>query len=299
MPTDKNTLDKKRNPVRTISPEMQERRRIMSRMTSEEKKEYKWKCYDEKAKLQLLELVEYCQDNDRVCPMPLKWNRAVDGYMRYTSQHKFTKFPPFKFPLILSVWHYASDADKRLRLLTQIYWCYKNYSIGSMYSAIMKIEDDDWHKGVDTSDTILLADIKKEYANWLGVTSYDPVNNDISRAIRRAKVLDLTDLDEVDHFLLYTKEVYELNHDEFTPLYTMVLKYAIKKSVENSNESLAETVILVLKEKTKKYPELLEYALFASRTNHQLKRVMYNLFREDIDEVRDYKGDGSTSFGWY
>jgi len=168
-----------------------------------------------------------------------------------------------------------------------------------MYSAIMKIEDDDWHKGVDTSDTILLADIKKEYANWLGVTYYDPVNNDISRAIRRAKALDLTDLDEVDHFLLYTKEVYELNHDEFTPLYTMVLKCAIKKSVENSNESLAETVILVLKEKTKKYPELLEFALFASRTNHQLKRVMYNLFREDIDEVRDYKGDGSTSFGWY
>ena len=299
MPTDKNTLDKKRNPVRTISPEMQEHRRIMSRMTPEEKKAYKWECYDEIAKPLLLDLLEYCQNDNRICPMPIIWNKTVSSYMSCTRQDKFTKYPPFKFPLILSVWHYASDADKRLRLLTQIYWCYKNYSMGSMYSAIMKIEDDDWHKGVDTSDTLLLADIKKEYANWLGVTYYDPVNNDISRAIRRAKALDLTDLDEVDHFLLYTKEVYKLNHDEFTPLYTMVLKYAIKKSVENSNESLAETVILVLKDKAKDYPGLLECALFASRTNHQLKRVMYNLFREDIDEVRDYKGDGSTSFGWY
>jgi len=176
MPTDKNTLDKKHNPVRTISPEMQERRRIMSRMTSEEKKEYKWKCYDEKAKLQLLELVEYCQDNDRVCPMPLKWNRAVDGYMRYTSQHKFTKFPPFKFPLILSVWHYASDADKRLRLLTQIYWCYKNTFINRIYEDIMELSDDDWVKGYYQEDKISLELIKKEYSTWLGV-NYHPEHN--------------------------------------------------------------------------------------------------------------------------
>lgn len=283
----------------SIAPEKRERLRIMSRMTPDEKKEYNRKCYDESANPKLLELIEYCQNNHKICPLPSDWNRICSNYMRYTHRCKFTKFPPFRPPLVLSTWHYSSDVDKRLRLLTQIYWCYKNYGMESMYGAIMKLEDDDWHKGIDTSDTILLADIKKEYADWVGVTFYDPVNNSISRAIRRAKVLDLTDLDEVDRFLLYTKEVYKLNHDEFTPLYTMVLKFAIKKSVESSNESLAETVILVLKEKTKEYPELLEYALITSRTNHQLKRVMYNLFREGIDEVRDYEGDGSTSFGWY
>jgi len=50
-------------------------------------------------------------------------------------------------------------------------------------------------------------------------------------------------------------------------------------------------------DKTKNYPELLEYALTASRNNHQLKRVVYNLLREDINEVRDYKGDGSSFCG--
>jgi len=41
----------------------------------------------------------------------------------------------------------------------------------------------------------------------------------------------------------------------------------------------------------------LEYALSASRDNHQLKRVLYNTLREYIHEVRDYKGDGSSF--WY
>lgn len=263
---------------------------------SDLKKAYKWKSYDEKARPQLLELLEYCQNENRICPMPIKWNRVVSGYMRYASQHKSTKYAPFLFPLVLSAWM-SSDLDKRLRLLTQIYWCYKNYFIGSMYSAIMKLENDDWHKSsVDTSK-IFLEDIRKEYAAWLGVISFDPVNNSISRSIRWAKALDLTDIDEVDRFLLSTRQTYELKHAEFTPLYTKILKYAIKKSVECSNESLAETVILTLKDKTKSYPELLEYALTASRNNQQLKRVMYNFFREDIDEVKDYKGDGNSF--WY
>jgi hypothetical protein len=281
-----------------ITPEMRELQRIMYRMTPDEKKAYKRKYYDEKAKPQLLELIEYCQSDNRICPRPLQWNRIVTSYMRYTDRIKFTKHPPFQLPLVLSTWHYSSDTDKRLRLLTQIYWCYKNYSMGSMYRNIMNVHDDDWHYLDFDLSKVPLADVKKEYASWLGVNSYDPVNNSISRSIRWAKNLDLTDLNEVDRFLLDTRKTYELNHGEFTPLYAMVLKYAIKKSAENSNESLVETVILVLKDKTKDYPELLEYALSASRNNHQLKRVMYNLFREDIEEVRDYKGDGSSVFLW-
>jgi len=298
MPTDKNTLDKKRNPVRTISPEMQEHRRIMSRMTPEEKKAYKWECYDEIAKPLLLDLLEYCQNDNRICPMPIIWNKTVSSYMSCTRQDKFTKYPPFLFPLVLSAWM-SSDSSKRLRFLTQIYWCYKNYFMSYVYSAVRNIEDNDWHKGNSNISKVFLVDIKKEYADWLGVNSYDPVNNSISRSIRWAGVLNWSDLNAVDHFLLDTRKIYELKHKEFTPLYEKVLNYAVDKSIESANESLMETVVLVLKDKAKDYPGLLECALFASRTNHQLKRVMYNLFREDIDEVRDYKGDGSTSFGWY
>jgi len=143
MPTDKNTLDKKRNPVRTISPEMQEHRRIMSRMTPEEKKAYKWECYDEIAKPLLLDLLEYCQNDNRICPMPIIWNKTVSSYMSCTRQDKFTKYPPFLFPLVLSAWM-SSDSSKRLRFLTQIYWCYKNLFIGSAYDTIMKTPVNDW-----------------------------------------------------------------------------------------------------------------------------------------------------------
>jgi len=277
-----------------ISPEMRERRRIMSRMTPDEKKAYNQKCYEESAKPKLLELIEYCQNNHKICPLPSDWNRICSDYMRYTHRCEFTKFPPFQLPLILSTWHYSSDVDKRLRLLTQIYWCYKNFGMKFMYSDIMKLKDTDWYKDNIDFPKVSVQGIKKEYARWLGVNFYNTVTDDISCSIRWAKGLELTDLDEVDNFLLDTRKVHKLNHNEFTPLYEMVLKYAIQKSVTDSNESLAETVILTLKNKTKDYPELLEYALTAARHNHQLKRVMYNFFREDIDEVKDYKGDGSS-----
>ena len=38
-----------------------------------------------------------------------------------------------------------------------------------------------------------------------------------------------------------------------------VLKYSISKAVADSNESLAETVILSLQDKVKDHPELLDY----------------------------------------
>lgn len=283
----------------TISPEIRERRKIISRMTPDEKKAYTRKRYKESAKPKLLELIEYCQNNHKICPLPRDWNRICSHCMRYTRRCEFTKFPPFQLPLVLITWHYSSDVDKRLRLLTQIYWCYKNFGMEFMYSDIMKLKDTNWHKVNIGFPKVSIKDIKKEYARWLGVNFYNTVTDDIACSIRRAKKLELTDLDEVDNFLLDTRKVYKLNHNEFTPLYEMVLKYAIQKSVTDSNESLAETVILTLKNKTKDYPELLEYALTAARHNHQLKRVMYNFLREDIDEVKDYKGDGSTSFGWY
>jgi hypothetical protein len=159
----------------TISPEMRERQRIISSMTSEEKKAYKWKCYDEKAKPQLLELIEYCQSNNRICPLPQHWNRIWETYSRYSNRSEFTEYPPFKIPLILGAWH-ASEIDKRKRLLTQIYWCYKNYFIGSMYDMIMKLNDDDWYPDYCSEDKISLELIKKEYAGWLGV-KYHPEFN--------------------------------------------------------------------------------------------------------------------------
>ena len=89
-----------------------------------------------------------------------------------------------------------------------------------------------------------------------------------------------------------------LDNPEFSKWYNTILNYAISKSVIEKDESLAETVIIVLKDKAKKYHGLIEYALTVSRHNMQMKRVLYNFFREEIEEVRDYQGDGNTSFTW-
>ena len=135
---------------------------------------------DEKSKLQLLELLVYCQSNGRICPWPKRWNPIWETYSRYSDRSEFTEYPPFKMPLILGAWH-TSDIEKGQRFLTQIYWCYKNYFMGSMYNQIMKLTEDNWHKS-QSETKLSLALIKKEYAKWLGVTYYPNMKFDITIA---------------------------------------------------------------------------------------------------------------------
>ena len=90
-------------------------------MSPTEKKAFKWREYNEIAKPQLLELINYCQDEGRVCPEPGAWNRLYRLLSVGADKGKFTKYPPIKPPLILGGWC-AEDVDKRKRFLTQIYW---------------------------------------------------------------------------------------------------------------------------------------------------------------------------------
>jgi hypothetical protein len=138
---------------------------------------------DEKSKLQLLELLVYCQSNGRICPWPKRWNPIWETYSRYSDRSEFTEYPPFKMPLILGAWD-TSAIEKRQRFLTQIYWCYKNHFMGSMYTMVMKLTEDDWYKyQAKTKMPIMLDEIKlsltiikKEYAGWLGVNYYPKHN---------------------------------------------------------------------------------------------------------------------------
>ena len=164
--------DNKSSNLKTISPEMEERRRIMSRMTPEEKKAYKWKCYDEKAKPKLLKLIEYCQSDNRI--FPYNWGVIYNNFM-FLYKCNSTKYSLPGKPLILGA-SSAPDIEKRQRLLTQIYWCYKNMFIGSVYDSIMKNPAEDWEFGYYQEDKISLELIKKEYASWLGV-NYHPEHN--------------------------------------------------------------------------------------------------------------------------
>jgi hypothetical protein len=163
----------KDRPMPTISPEMHEQRRIMSRMTPKEKTAYKWQRYYEKATPQLLELIEYCQEDNRI--VPNNWGLIGGRYMRFTHRDDFTGYPPYKIPLILGASN-TPDLEKRYRFLTQIYWCYKNMFINLIYDNIMKNPAEAWEFGYYQEDKISLELIKKEYASWLGV-NYHPEHN--------------------------------------------------------------------------------------------------------------------------
>ena len=139
----------------------------------EERKAYRWQSYDEKAKPKLLELIKYCQSDNRI--FPYTWGKIYSDYAQFSDRHNFTEYPPFKVSLILGA-SLSPDILKRQRLLTQIYWCYRNMFIGSVYNTIMKTPIDDWEIGHYQEDKISLELIKKEYASWLGV-KHHPEHN--------------------------------------------------------------------------------------------------------------------------
>ena len=147
--------------------------KLKHNISPEEKKAYRWQSYDEKANPRLLELIEYCQSNNRI--FPYTWSKIYSDYAQFSDRHNFTEYPLFKVSLILGA-SLSPDILKRQRLLTQIYWCYKNMFIGSVYSTIMKTPIDDWEIGRYQEDKISLELIKKEYASWLGV-KYHPEHN--------------------------------------------------------------------------------------------------------------------------
>ena len=87
------------------------------------------------------ELKKYVTTNKRICPMPLVWNKFLDilGIKE--------KMPPHLIPLILNGW-FASDLEKRKRILTQIDYASKNKEcLEKLEKFILNIKDNDWHYG--------------------------------------------------------------------------------------------------------------------------------------------------------
>ena len=140
-------------------------------MSSEEEQKYIKKVHERMDKKLLIYLVEYCQDEGRTYPKSEHWNKIYHNYSWYTNAQEFTKFPPLKAPLLIDAWN-ASEKDKRLRLLTQVYWCYSNNKINDLYSRIVNLEEEDWHCG-DYENVIPLDLVKREYERWLLLASED------------------------------------------------------------------------------------------------------------------------------
>ena len=130
----------------------------------------RWERYSYDAKPKLDELLEYCQSDGKIVPKPYAWAKFISLYSE--SQ---TSYPPLLPPFILGASTAPLD-DKKLRFLTHIYWGYQNYHMSSMYSTIMNLKEEDWTiyytKEEEIRYKLSLAEIKKEYASWLGVIAF-------------------------------------------------------------------------------------------------------------------------------
>lgn len=106
------------------------------------------------------------------------------------------------------------------------------------------------------------------------------------------EALNIKSQRSVNHFLFDAWKNKALDFDA----HCRVIESGIELAVRRKNVSLVETLILILGDLAISYPDLVAVAVDLSNKNRQIKRVLYNKLREQLVEVRDYKGDGNTIF---
>lgn len=94
------------------------------------------------------DLIAFCNENERVCPMPMIWNdlwNMLPSNMRVGAGWE----PPL--PLILGAWHHASETEKANRLRVHIEWAKKHDRLEEISSFLRDLDETDWfHKGDQT-----------------------------------------------------------------------------------------------------------------------------------------------------
>jgi hypothetical protein len=87
-------------------------------------------------------LVAYCRENDRVCPLPVPWNRLWEMLPGRSRVGASWQPPP---PLILAAWHDTPAMNKMLRLAEHIDWAAEHESLDSVGTFLRELSEDDWH----------------------------------------------------------------------------------------------------------------------------------------------------------
>ena len=80
-------------------------------------------------------LWEYCTNNNRVCPMPMKWN---DLFNLLKGHEKLD------LPLILNGWEMSSPLEKNLRFKEHIQSAQDTEQIEEIGEYIRLLKEDDW-----------------------------------------------------------------------------------------------------------------------------------------------------------
>lgn len=88
-------------------------------------------------------LINYINENDRVCPKPQVWNKLWEKLKDKERVGSAGWNPPV--PLILAAWWDSSDSSKKDRLIEHINWAEKKEQLDEIANFIYKLTDEEWY----------------------------------------------------------------------------------------------------------------------------------------------------------
>ena len=95
---------------------------------------------------QLNNLFDYCKENERVCPIPMKWNelwKMLPGRSRQGNGWE----PPL--PLILAAWWETTNMSKSNRLREHLEWADQQNALDPVDNFLRSLPESDWHHAKD------------------------------------------------------------------------------------------------------------------------------------------------------
>lgn len=92
--------------------------------------------------IKALKLLEYCKQENRVCPQPDGWSKLWK-LLPDKIQRGAAYIPAA--PLILSGWWYSSDQDKSERLQEHISWADTHHAIDNVDDYLRALDESGWY----------------------------------------------------------------------------------------------------------------------------------------------------------
>lgn len=88
-------------------------------------------------------LWKYCTANNRLCPMPMKWNDLYD-MLKNTKQKPNGEWEP-SLPLILSGWEHTTTLQKCLIFKEHIQWASDNNQLEEIGKYLRSLPENNWY----------------------------------------------------------------------------------------------------------------------------------------------------------
>lgn len=87
-------------------------------------------------------LWEYCTANNRLCPIPYRWNDLYK-MLKNTKRKPSSGWEP-SLPLILAAWYHTMLIEKQLRLKEHIQWVSDNNQTEEVGKYLRSLSENDW-----------------------------------------------------------------------------------------------------------------------------------------------------------